>query len=429
MQNRICPVVILLLAVSLGAACGPSEKQREVSRKRLLQLGYDVPVDRLGKLRELDLSGLRVSDSDLAELKYLSGLERLNLSQTGITDAGMETIGRFKALVQLNLDSTAISDKALKQVARLKNIESLSLKRTQISDTGIEAVSTLPALRELHVSHTRLTDQSLESLRATRKTLQELNLIETLVTDAGLRHLSGFNRLQTLYLKDTQVTDAGLKHLLRIRDLRRLGLGNTRITDTGLKTIASMDTIETLYIDQTRISDHGLRNLAELKTLTLVNVAKTKATPKGALALKRILPRVGIVLDAPPAAGFQRTARKGEHRPTDEKSEMAARVPATTPPTYVPKIRGSFSADDYPEAARAANIGWVSIGVRLHIAPNGAIEKVSVLHVRSSKAGATPFESEFAAAAKRVFERAKIENPPGGNVPVTYETRVVFKLN
>jgi hypothetical protein len=43
--------------------------------------------------------------------------------------------------------------------------------------------------------------------------LQELNLAETQVTDAGLKHLKGLTALQGLDLSRTKVTDAGVEAL------------------------------------------------------------------------------------------------------------------------------------------------------------------------------------------------------------------------
>ena len=45
------------------------------------------------------------------------------------------------------------------------------------------------------------------------KHLQELNVCNTNVTDAGLEHLKGLNQLQRLVLVDTKVTDEGVKRL------------------------------------------------------------------------------------------------------------------------------------------------------------------------------------------------------------------------
>lgn len=433
MDSRHLKIVAIVLGLCAVLAIGYASLRyqgQERARKRLSALGYNVPAHRLRELRDLDLGGLRVTDSDLAELGYVDGLERLDLSQTGVTDAGLRSVARFSGLVSLNLDRTAVTDAGLKSVRKLRNLESLSLKHTQISDAGAAELSALTRLRELHISHTRITDRALDSLRAHRRTLQELNLIETLVTDAGLRSLNGFERLQTLYLKDTQITDRGLESVAELKDLRRLGIGNTRISDAGLGRLSSLPALETLYLDRTAITDRGLAALANLRTLTLINVAQTKSTAAGAAALRRHLPRIGIVLDqAGPAEPTLASASPTRSSQAAAPSEAVTRVTPQTPRTYVPKLKVAFSEADYPPSARSAGLGWVSVGVRLTISPRGSIDDVKVLHVLSAKEGPVPHEAEFASAAQRLFRRAIVANPPGGATAVTYDTRVVFKLN
>jgi hypothetical protein len=55
------------------------------------------------------------------------------------------------------------------------------------------------------------------------------------VTDIGLAHLKGLERLRFLYLSGTGVTDAGLKHLKNMKKLEGLSLENTRATSTGVE--------------------------------------------------------------------------------------------------------------------------------------------------------------------------------------------------
>jgi hypothetical protein len=45
--------------------------------------------------------------------------------------------------------------------------------------------------------------------------LQSLDLQETNVTDAGLKHLRGLTQLDSLDLRKTKVTDAGVANLQR----------------------------------------------------------------------------------------------------------------------------------------------------------------------------------------------------------------------
>jgi hypothetical protein len=72
--------------------------------------------------------------------------------------------------------------------------------------------------------------------------LQDLNLFNTKVTDAGLEHLKALTSLQWLSLGSsfgpigkTKVTNAGLEHLKGLPDLWYLELWGTQVSEEGVK--------------------------------------------------------------------------------------------------------------------------------------------------------------------------------------------------
>src|SRR5262249_2099762 len=65
-----------------------------------------------------------------------------------------------------------------------------------------------------------------------------LNLSDTAITDAGLRHLEGLVGLGRLVLRGTAITDAGLQHLRGLKSLRVLDLQGTKVTDEGVAALS-----------------------------------------------------------------------------------------------------------------------------------------------------------------------------------------------
>ena len=55
------------------------------------------------------------------------------------------------------------------------------------------------------------------------------------VDDDALAVLYGFRELRSLDLRDTQITDAGVRHIAVLRRLEQLDIRGTRITDDGLQ--------------------------------------------------------------------------------------------------------------------------------------------------------------------------------------------------
>ena len=78
------------------------------------------------------------------------------------------------------------------------------------------------------------------------------------ITDAGLGELSGLANLQYLYLNDTPITNAGLVHLARLSSLEELSLTHTQVTGPGLLQLSGLTKLDYLYLYSTRISPaHG----------------------------------------------------------------------------------------------------------------------------------------------------------------------------
>src|ERR1051326_4245276 len=74
-----------------------------------------------GKLREISLAAVRVSDAQLTALSAAASLEKLNLQAPEGGDAGLQQLTRLKNLKELDLSYTTISDAALTQIGNLTN--------------------------------------------------------------------------------------------------------------------------------------------------------------------------------------------------------------------------------------------------------------------------------------------------------------------
>ena len=66
----------------------------------------------------------------------------------------------------------------------------------------------------------------------------EVDLRDTDVTDAGLKHLKGLSNLAWLNLDRTRITDAGLEHLEGLTNLVFLSLQSPEITDRPASNIS-----------------------------------------------------------------------------------------------------------------------------------------------------------------------------------------------
>jgi hypothetical protein len=237
----------------------------------------------------ISLEKSNVVDADLAQLSGLPGLQTLWLGNSQVTDTGLASLSHLKSLGGLSLDGTRITDKGLVQLSHLKRLESLGIDATAVSDAGLLH---LPAsLKSLGLVHTMVGDAGLIHLPAD---LQVLGLRNTKVTDAGMPAISRLSRLENLNLGNDAISDAGLKHLEGLRELKILALNNTQVTDAGLVSISRLTNLEYLYFDNQAISDAGLAQLEGLPNLKVLVVTKTQVTAAGAAKLNRKLPLLKI---------------------------------------------------------------------------------------------------------------------------------------
>ena len=76
----------------------------------------------------------------------------------------------------------------------------------------------------------------------------------------------------------------------------RVGLVNSKVTDAGLKKLAGLTQLRELILFNTKVTDAGLKHLAGLKQLRVLFLVGTKVTGKGKTELKKALPNLVFIL-------------------------------------------------------------------------------------------------------------------------------------
>jgi hypothetical protein len=112
----------------------------------------------------------------------------------------------------------------------------------------------------------------------------------TPATDADLKHLREFKKLDTLSVAASKITDAGLREIKECKAIKFLGLGQTAVTDAGLKELKDMKGLISLELSQTNVTDAGLKELYGLTNLSRLTLKFTKVTDAGVSDLRKALP-------------------------------------------------------------------------------------------------------------------------------------------
>lgn len=117
------------------------------------------------QLRVLLLNSATVSDENLRHLAQLSDLEVLDLSSTQVKGAGLRHLAKLTRLKELRLIETGVDDDAIRPLAGLKNLEILSLDGTKVGDRGLELLATNAKLSDLRINDAAATEKGVDRFR------------------------------------------------------------------------------------------------------------------------------------------------------------------------------------------------------------------------------------------------------------------------
>ncbi len=188
----------------------------------------------------VDLRSTWVGDTDLVRVAALPGVQRLDLGHTRITDLGLRHLRDLSSVRSLNLGlAEQITDEGVQHIKGWKSLQQIELKATAVTDSTMELLSRLPALTDISVSYAR-------------------------VTDTGMSFLVRLPGLSRLTIGGNRITEIGLQSLRALPRLRALDLGGQQRTDSGLWQVA--------------LTAEGMAAVATLQSLESLNLAETAVT-------------------------------------------------------------------------------------------------------------------------------------------------------
>lgn len=267
-------------------------------------------LERLADFSHLYLDGSDAGDEILEALSNtrLPNLTNLGLEGCLVTDAGMTHLGKVKQIKHLDLAGTLITDRGLRHLKDSRNLLTLNLTRradtsfsleftddgvkktpnfpdrekvnTQITGAGLKHLSGLTRLYALYLDGAKIDDDDLQYL-ARLDQIESLDLSRTSITDAGLVHLKHMKKMDYLRLDETRITDDGLKHLEHMIHMDWISLGGTRITNDGLKHLKNFRKMKNLTLANTKVTNEGLQHIAHLSSLQTIFATDTALNDSG----------------------------------------------------------------------------------------------------------------------------------------------------
>ena len=133
---------------------------------------------------------------------------------------------------------------------------------------GLEALSVGPPVRkclEARYGHPTVSDAGMTSLLKTSK-LRSVDLVDTQVTNEGLKVIGQLTDIESLRLCSPQITGAGMAYLDGLKHLQSLYLTGCRVGDDGMRSIAGHAILRRLHLDGSA-TRRGLAELVRLSSL------------------------------------------------------------------------------------------------------------------------------------------------------------------
>jgi hypothetical protein len=182
-------------------------------------------VAQLKSLKHLNIKGSGVNGGAMQQLANIENLETIGLGLE--EEKNLKYFARYKNLKGLSL-GTLITQEGAREIAKMTNLRHLGLSTAKLDLDGFKEIAKLSELQSLSLpGQTNVDDAAVEILAGKLKQLEYLDLTHTSVTDAGLAHLQGLDKLATLVLNQTKVTEKGLIKLATLKGLRKLEICRT----------------------------------------------------------------------------------------------------------------------------------------------------------------------------------------------------------
>ncbi len=189
------------------------------------------------------------------------------------------------------------------------------------------------------------------------------------------------------------------------------------LTSLGIQAVVAPLIHIFLFVQWCNKPDNGPINLSMVSELSIVEFQDIQQGPvKGAQDMsEEIIEREKLTEDKP----------INWSNATDPTLDMDQR--------YAAKLLVNISPDDYPQRARRANVGEVTVAVTLYIGADGRVRDVKIRQIRSPGNAAQTFEEDFIRSVRTLLlTKTRLASRPytvkGEARDFQWDTTVTFTL-
>ncbi|XP_057294102.1 uncharacterized protein LOC130622635 isoform X2 [Hydractinia symbiolongicarpus] len=236
----------------------PSLVVLSVNHTKVSRLDF---ITQFNNLRMLGIKSTSVTDDQTVLLEGLTGLFSLELQGTPVTNEGLPSIKGLK-LTHLSLPDRQMVDDVTISIIAGCPLNSLDLGGyIKLTGRCLYSISQMKSLKDLSLSNTKITDNGIELLCGLDR-LEALDLSRTSISNRISVVLIALPLLETLNLSWTKVDDDVVEHLNSCCNLMKLNLAHTGITNKGIARLV-LHYLNVLLLDWTEVTLEGIQQCLE----------------------------------------------------------------------------------------------------------------------------------------------------------------------
>jgi internalin A len=261
----------------------------------------DAGIKALAGCRSLEavtLATKKVSDAGVKELAALPKLRWLYLGFMTLTGSGFEPFAGSKTLESVTLEYVdGLTDDGAKNLAKLPNLNELKIGKgfgeSKLTAAGIKAIVDTHLPAKFDFDKKLMDDSLLEALvkkgwlygpapagsgekkPATAADVKSIILMDSKVTDKGMKAVLDCTNATDLFLNGTGVSDETLKQLGAFKALSYLQLGHTKVEGAGLEAVSSLP-IKNLGLEADTLSEDAFKAIGKMNALESLNLTDAK---------------------------------------------------------------------------------------------------------------------------------------------------------
>jgi hypothetical protein len=173
----------------------------------------------------------------------------------------------------------------------------VSFDGTNASDADLKPLVSLSHLHRLDLEYTTITDNGLAFIDSHFPSITRLDLQDTQISGAGLKHVAALKHLEILLLGKLEASSQELRSIASLSNLQSLAIRQSKLEDGALKFLPTLTNLKSLDLRYTPLADSIVEPLSEMAHLDELTLIDTGLSPETIERLRALLPQCKVIAD------------------------------------------------------------------------------------------------------------------------------------